>query len=51
MTASISKQCDVVKFCFLLSKNEAETVSTLKTAFKDDALEETVQVVYSVQKL
>lgn len=38
--ASLNEQRGSVKFCFLLSKNAAETVLMLKTANRDDAMGE-----------
>jgi len=38
---SIKEQRAAVKFCYLLGKNASETVSMLKTAYKDDALSKT----------
>lgn len=50
---SINEQLAIVKFCFLLVKKAAETIVTLKTAYKKDALGKTqlfLRVVSLFQK-
>lgn len=50
---SLIEQLTIVKFCFLLGKKVAETIVTLKTAYKKDALGKTqsfLQVVSLFQK-
>jgi hypothetical protein len=36
--ADLKEQCASIKFCFLLGKTAAETVTMLREAFKEEAL-------------